>query len=115
EAALREAESEFEGSRDAVVREVWKARTDFNTALRRQESATKLVAAAESAFAASLEAYREGVGTYVEVASAQRNHTAARSVMVDTNAAIYTSAAALALAVGDLARPGGSSSVPLAQ
>jgi hypothetical protein len=41
----------------------------------------------------------------VDVANAQRNVTAARSVVVDTRAAIYTSAAALALSVGDLARP----------
>jgi outer membrane protein TolC len=83
----------------------WKAYTDFKTALRKQDSAARLVSAAESAFAASLDAYHHGVGTYVEVANAQRNVTAARSVLVDTRSVIYTSAAALALSVGDLARP----------
>jgi outer membrane protein TolC len=102
---LRAAEDELAESRDSVIREVWKARTDFETALRKQESAVKLVAAAESAFAASLDAYQHGVGTYVEVANAQRNATGALSVMVDTRASIYTGAAALALSVGDLARP----------
>ena len=109
ESELRAAEDELAHSRDSVIREVWKARTDFQTALRKQDSATKLVAAAESAFAASLEAYQHGLGTYVDVANAQRNVTASRSVMVDTRSAIYTSAAALALSVGDLARPAAAS------
>jgi outer membrane protein TolC len=110
ESELRAAEDELAHSRDSVIREVWKARTDFETALRKQESATKLVAAAESAFTASLDAYQHGVGTYVDVANAQRNVTAARSVVVDTRSLIYTSTAALALSVGDLARPASSTS-----
>lgn len=105
ESELRAAEDELDHSRDSVIREVWKARTDFETAIRKQDSATKLVAAAESAFAAALDAYRQGLGTYVDVANAQRNVTAARSVVVDTRSAIYTSAATLGLSVGDLARP----------
>jgi len=109
ESELRAAEDELAHSRDSVIREVWKARTDFETALRKQDSAKKLVAAAESAFAASLDAYQHGLGTYVDVANAQRNVIASRSVMVDTRSAIYTSAAALALSVGDLARPAAAS------
>lgn len=105
ESELRGAEDELAHSRDSVIREVWKARTDFETALRKQESAAKLAAAAENAFAASLEAYQHGLGTYVDVANAQRNVTASRSIMVDTRSIIYTSAAALALSVGDLGRP----------
>ncbi|HXI50141.1 MAG TPA: TolC family protein, partial [Candidatus Saccharimonadales bacterium] len=105
ESGLRAAEDELAHSRDSVIREVWKARTDFETALRKQESAAKLVAAAESAFAASLEAYQHGLGTYVGVANAQRNVTASRSVVVDTRSAIFTSQTALALSIGDLAKP----------
>jgi len=112
ESELRAAEDELARSRDSVIREVWKARTDFETALRKQESATKLGSAAESAFAASLDAYQHGLGTYVDVANAQRNVTASRSVMVDTRSAIHTSAAALALSVGDLARPASASATP---
>ena len=105
ESELRGAEDEMAHSRDSVIREVWKARTDFETSLRKQESAAKLVAAAESAFAASLEAYQHGLGTYVDVVNAQRNLTASRSVIVDTRSAIFTSQTALALSIGDLARP----------
>jgi len=107
ESELRGAEDEMAHSRDSVIREVWKARTDFETSLRKQESAAKLVAAAESAFAASLEAYQHGLGTYVDVVNAQRNLAASRSVIVDTRSAIFTSQTALALSIGDLARPSG--------
>ena len=105
EAEARSAEEKLAASRDAVIREVWKAHTDLETALRKQESAAKLLTAAESAFAASVDAYRQGVGTYVDVANAQHGVTTARFVSVDTRSAIHTCAAALALSVGDLANP----------
>jgi outer membrane protein len=105
---LREADSALANSRNAVIRDVWQADTDLKTALRKQESATKLVAAAQSAFDASLEAYRNGLGTYVDTANAQRDLTAAQGVVVDTRSGIFTSAAALALSVGDLAKPSSS-------
>jgi outer membrane protein TolC len=104
ESELRAAQAALTDSRNSVIREVSKARTDFETALRKQDSAAKLVTASESAFNAFIESYRRGVGTYVEVGTAQRDLTAARSLEIDTRAAIYTSAAALAVAVGDLAR-----------
>lgn len=105
EAELRGAESELAGARDVAVREVWKAYTDFKTALRKQDAAAKLLIAAENANAAVLESYEHGLSTYVEVVNAQRNAAAARSVGSETRAAIFTSAAALALSVGDLAKP----------
>jgi outer membrane protein len=105
EAELRGAENELAGARDSAVREVWKACTDFKTALRKQDSATKLVTASQNAFDAVLESYKNGLGTYPEIVSAQRNLASARSVSHDTQSAIFTSAAALALSTGDLARP----------
>ena len=111
ESELKEAEDELAGSRDTVIQEVWKARTDLETALRKQESAARLRAAAESAFAAALDAYRHGLGTYIDVASAQQSATMARSTVIDTRSAIYTSIAALALSVGDLAKPTPNSSL----
>ena len=105
EADLRAAENELAGARDSAVREVWKAYTDFKTALRKQDSATKLVTTSQNAFDAALESYKQGLSTYPEIASAQRNLAAARSVSHDTQAAIFTTASALALSTGDLARP----------
>jgi outer membrane protein len=105
EADLHAAENELAGARDSAVREVWKAYTDFKTALRKQDSAAKLVTASQNAFDAVLDSYQHGLSTYPEVVSAERNLTSARSVSHDTQSAIYTAAAALALSVGDLARP----------
>jgi outer membrane protein len=105
EADLHGAENELAGARDSAVREVWKAYTDFKTALRKQDSATKLVTASQNAFDAVLESYKNGLSTYPEIVSAQRNLASARSVSHDTQAAIFTTATALALSTGDLARP----------
>ncbi|HUC85004.1 MAG TPA: TolC family protein, partial [Candidatus Acidoferrales bacterium] len=102
---LREAESELTDTRDQAVSQVWQAYTDLKTALRKQESAETLRSAAQSAFDAALEAYQHGLGTYVDTQNAQHNLTSARSTVVDTRSAIFTAAAALALSVGDLARP----------
>lgn len=104
-AELRAAESELAGARDAAVREVWKAFTDFKTTLRKQNAAARLLIAADEAYDSVLDSYQHGLSTYVEVISAQRNATAARGVGSETRSAIFTSAAALALSVGELARP----------
>jgi outer membrane protein len=105
EAEWRGAENELAGARDSAVREVWKAYTDFKTALRKQDSAVKLVTASQNAFDAVLESYKNGLSTYPEIMSAQRNLALARSVNHDTQAAIFTTATGLALSTGDLARP----------
>ena len=105
EAELRGAENELAGARDGAVREVWKAYTDFKTALRKQDSAARLVTASQNAFDAVLDSYQHGLSTYPEILNAQRNLTSARSVSHDTQAAIFTAAAALALSTGELARP----------
>ena len=105
EADLRGAESELAGARDTAVREVWKSYTNFKTALRKQDSAAKLLTASQNAFDAVLDSYQHGLGTYPEILNAQRNVTLARSVSHDTQAAIFTAATALALSTGELARP----------
>jgi outer membrane protein TolC len=105
ESEVRAAESELADSRDAAVREVWKACTDFKTACHQEESAERLLAAAQSAYDASLEAYHQGLSTYVDLMNAQRSLAASRSMMVDTRASIFTARTALAYSIGDLAKP----------
>src|SRR5262245_56894167 len=105
EADLHQAENELAGARDSAAREVWKAYTDYKTALKKQDAAEKLLTASKSAFDAVLESYKRGLSTYPEVVSAERNLTSALATSHDTQSAIYTSQAALALSVGDLARP----------
>jgi outer membrane protein TolC len=105
ESELRAAESELTDSRNTAVAEVWRAYTDLKTALRKQKAADTLLAAAQSAFDASLEEYRHGLGTYVDVANAQRYLTAARSTVVDTRSEVFVNITSVALSVGELARP----------
>ncbi|MFZ3376615.1 MAG: TolC family protein [Chthoniobacterales bacterium] len=112
-AELRAAENELAGARDGAVREVWKAYTDFKTALRKQDSVAKLVTASQNAFDAVLESYKNGLSTYPEIVSAQRNLASARSVSHDTQSAIFTAATALALSTGDLARPSSDAARPI--
>src|SRR5437868_10099213 len=113
EAEFHGAENELAGARDSAVREVWKAYTDFKTALRKQDSAAKLGTPSQNAFDAVLESYKNGLSTYPEIVSAQRNLASARSVSHDTQAAIFTAATELALSVGDLARPSTNTVRPL--
>src|SRR6266403_934629 len=72
-AELRAAENELAGARDSAAREVWKAYTDFKTALRKQESAAKLVTASQNAFDAVLDSYKNGVSTQRESRHAVRD------------------------------------------
>src|SRR5438874_7610237 len=113
EAELRGAENELAGARDSAVREVWKAYTDFKTALRKQDSAAKLLTASQNAFDAVLESYKNGLSTYPEIVSAQRNLASGRSVSHDTQSSIFTAATALALSTGDLARPSSGVTRPI--
>ncbi|HLC12105.1 MAG TPA: TolC family protein [Chthoniobacterales bacterium] len=105
EADLHQAENELAGARDSAARDVWKAYTGYRTALKKQDAAEKLVTASKSAFDAVLDSYKQGLSTYTEVVTAERNLTAALATSHDTQAAIYTTQATLALSVGDLARP----------
>jgi len=105
ESELKAAESDLADSRDTAVEEVMKAYIDFETAMRKQDAADVLLSAAQTAFDASLAAYKNGLGTYVDVEVAQRNLATARTTLVDSRSAIYTSKTTLALTVGDLARP----------
>ena len=105
ETDLHSAESALDQTRDTAAREVWKAYTDFKTALHQQEAAAKLLTASQDAYASVLESYRNGLSTYVEVVNSERDVASARGIGLDARAAIFTSAAALALSIGDLANP----------
>ena len=102
---LKAAESDLADSRDTAVEQVMTSYIDLKTALRKQDAAEVLLLAAQTAFDATLESFKHGLGTYVQVEVAQRNLATARTTLVDSRSAIYTSRTALALSVGDLARP----------
>ena len=105
QAQLRAAESDLTDTRDRAVEEVIKAHNDLKTALRKQDAAEVLLSAAQTAFDATLESYKNGLGTYVNVEVAQRNLAAAQTTLVDAHSSVYTGKTTLALRVGDLAKP----------
>src|SRR5205823_9619959 len=63
EAEMHQAENELAGACDSAAREVWKAYTDYRTALNKQDAAEKLLTASQSAFDAVLDSYKQGLST----------------------------------------------------
>lgn len=100
EAERRAAEDEVTKARDRAIREVWKAYTDFRLAVRRLDVATALVDASQKSFDTTLESYRNGLSTLIDLLAARRELTRARFVEVDTKLQVLNSSAALAFSTG---------------
>lgn len=107
ENAVRAADARRDAAaaeRDALVlralREVWTAWVDARTARRKLDYAEALLAAAEQSWAAADAAYGAGLGTLIDLLTAERDLAAARTVRIETRAAYRTAAAALAFAAG---------------
>jgi outer membrane protein TolC len=104
---LREAEAERAASEAALaagslraMREAWTAYFDVKTAERKVEFGDSLLAAAQEAFEASLENYRHGLGTLIDLLTAERDLAAARGTAIESHAELLTAAAALTFALG---------------
>ena len=107
---LRAAEAERAASAASLtsgalraLRETWTAYFDVETAQRKVEFASALLASADEAYAATLESYRRGLGTLIDLLTAERDLANARSTLVESRAELLTAAAALTLAVGAVA------------
>jgi outer membrane protein len=104
---LREAEAERAASAAALtagtlraLREAWTAYFDVQTAERQVEFAAALLVSAEEAYAATLETYRRGLGTLIDLLTAERDLADARGTAIESRARLLTAAAALAFAIG---------------
>jgi outer membrane protein TolC len=110
--ALREAQSQT-GVAQAdlaalqlqVLREVWKAYADVKTALRKDDFATALLTASQDSYTSTMETYRAGLGTFLDLLAAERDLARARETRIQSRADVLTASAALAFASG--AMPGG--------
>jgi len=100
EAERRAAEDEVTKARDRAIREVWKAYTDFRLAVRRLDVAEALVEASQKSFDTTLESYRNGLSTLIDLLAARRELTRARFTEVDTRLQLLNSSAALAFSTG---------------
>jgi outer membrane protein TolC len=94
------ARADLEALELRTLREVWKAYADVKTAIRKNEFATALLSASQDAYGASLESYRQGLGTLIDLLAAQRDLARARTTVVETRAGLLTASAALAFASG---------------
>jgi outer membrane protein TolC len=104
EAERRDAEAEVTAARDRAIREVWKAYTDVRLAARRVDVAVALVDASQKSYKATLESYRHGLGTLIDLLAARRELSRARFVDLDTRLQLLTASAALAFNTGAEAR-----------
>ena len=101
EAERRAAEDEVTAARDQAIREVWKAYTDVRLAIRRLDVAAALVTASQKSYEATLESYRHGLGTLIDLLAARRELSRARFVELDTKLQLHNAASALAFSTGE--------------
>jgi outer membrane protein len=104
-AALAEqqaASEEQRATQDAVTRQVWEAYVDYQTAAEQQHSAQSFLAAAQTSYDSSLDAYKYGVRSLVDVVESERQLAQARIASVHSIAQLMQSAVALSYASGDL-------------
>ncbi|HWU38455.1 MAG TPA: TolC family protein [Candidatus Acidoferrum sp.] len=101
ESERRAAEDEVTAARDQAIREVWKAYTDVRLAIRRLDVAAALVNASQKSYDATLESYRHGLGTLIDLLAARRELSRARFVELDTELQLHNAASALAFSTGE--------------
>jgi outer membrane protein len=109
--ALREAESKKREEEDKMTdlddratREVWSAYIRFRTAVQKQRAAVALLQSATTSYDASLEAYKFGVRTLVDVVTAQRQLAQARLSSVAARSELFLGAVDLEFVTGNLLR-----------
>jgi len=99
-AQVREAEQKLDQTRDTAAQQVVKAYNGLVTSLAEYEAATELSRAAHTAYDAALHSFRQGVGTYTDVATEENAVAQAETQVEDARASSHTAAAALAFAMG---------------
>ena len=97
---VREAEEKLDQTRDTAAQQVVKAYNGVVTSLAEYEASAELSRAAHTAYDAALRSYRQGVGTYTDVATEENAVVQAETQVEDARASAHTAAAALAFAMG---------------
>ena len=85
-----------------TIAAVWRAWHDFRAARQRDAYATALLKASEDAYASTLESYRNGLGTVIDLLTGERDLAGARFTRIQARAELLTSAAKLAYVSGAL-------------
>ena len=100
EAERRAAEDEVTAARDRSIREMWKAYTDVRLAIRRLDVAVALVDASQKSYEATLESYRQGLGTLIDLLASRRELSRAQYVELDSKLQLRNASSALAFTTG---------------
>jgi outer membrane protein len=105
---MREAEEKLAQVRDSAAQQVVNAYDGLMTSLAESAAANVLSQAAHTSYDAALRSYRQGVGTYTDLATEENAVVQAETQVEDSRASAHTAAAALAFAMGALNAPAGS-------
>jgi outer membrane protein len=100
DAKAREAEAHLAVTRDSASQQVVRAYNGVLTSLAEYDAATVLSQAAHTAYDAALRSYRQGVGTYTDLATEEDAVVQGDTQVEDARANAHTAAAALALSMG---------------
>ncbi len=90
------------GLEQQVIYEVFSAHSDYLTATESVKTANELLASAQESEQVALGRYREGVGSILDLLSAQRSLAVARAQLVNSRLGWFTALAQLARDVGVL-------------
>jgi outer membrane protein len=100
DAKAREAQEQLASARDVASQQVVRAYNGVLTSLAEYDAATTLSQAAHTAYDAALRSYRQGVGTYTDLATEENAVVQGDTQVEDARADAHTAAAALALSMG---------------
>ncbi len=101
EARRKEEEAALKGLELKALREVWQAYADCRASFLQYDFALALLTASQDNYDDALTSYQNGLGTVIELLTAERDLARARTTLVESRAGILTSSAALAFAAGD--------------
>jgi outer membrane protein TolC len=96
-----EAEATLSSLELKALREVWQAYADCKASFLQYDFGVALLAASRDAYDAALTSYQNGLGTVIELLTAERDLARARTTLIESRAEVLTSSAALAFAAGD--------------
>lgn len=108
---LHAAEEELAKTQDSASQQVVKAYDALVSELAEYSAATAYRDAAHTAYDAALRSYRQGVGTYTDLATEENAVVQAETQVEDARANAHTAAAALAFAMGAASAPS-STNIP---
>ncbi|HEY6271988.1 MAG TPA: TolC family protein [Terriglobales bacterium] len=106
EANVHAAEAQAKVTRDQLADEVWAAYANLSTAFRQRQAATALLEATNQSYAASLESYKYGVRSLLDVTAAQQTLAQARSTDVLARTQVLGALADLTYRTGDSIQAG---------